>query len=114
MEKLEQYRNYIQKALLEHAQKGSSTNREDGVETQIIFDTEHDHYQLMYVGWHNKRRVYGAVLHLDIKDGKIWVQWNGTEEDIASSLVELGVPKQDIVLGFQAPYKRQFTEFAIG
>ena len=111
MEKLEQYRNYIQQVLLDHAKRSSSN---DGVETQIIFDPERDHYQLMYVGWYNKRRVYGPVLHLDIKDGKIWVQWNGTEEDIASSLVELGVLKQDIVLGFQAPYKRQFTEFAVG
>jgi hypothetical protein len=27
-------------------------------------------------------------------------------------LVELGVPKTDIVLGFKPPYMRQFTDFA--
>jgi hypothetical protein len=27
-------------------------------------------------------------------------------------LVELGVPKTDIVLGFRSPYVRQFTDFA--
>ena len=71
-------------------------------------------YQLIYVGWHNRRRIYGSVMHLDIKDSKIWIQWNGTEDDIAAELVEMGVPKQDIVLGFHTPHMRQFTDFAVG
>ncbi|NJO42492.1 MAG: XisI protein [Cyanobacteria bacterium CRU_2_1] len=70
--------------------------------------------QLVQVGWQNNRRVYGCILHLDIKDGKIWLQHNGTERQVADELVALGVPKQDIVLGFQSPSKRKFTEFAIG
>jgi hypothetical protein len=53
------------------------------------------------------------VLHLDIKDGKIWIQWNGTEDDIAAELVACGVPKHDIVLGFHTPLLRQYTEYAV-
>jgi hypothetical protein len=53
-------------------------------------------------------------MHLDIKDGKIWLQWNGTEDDIAAELMSMGVAKQDIVLGFHTPYARQFTDFAVG
>jgi len=26
----------------------------------------------------------------------------------------MGVPKEDIVLAYHAPYKRKFTEFAVG
>ncbi|MGB3207023.1 MAG: element excision factor XisI family protein, partial [Crinalium sp.] len=37
-----------------------------------------------------------------------------TEVGVANELLAAGVPKQDIVLGFQAPYKRKFTEFAFG
>ena len=81
---------------------------------QTIFDTMRDHYQLIYVGWDKGRRVYGPVMHLDIKNGKIWIQWNGTEDDIAAELMELGVSKQDIVLGFHTPYMRQFSDFAVG
>ena len=33
---------------------------------------------------------------------------------ITHELVELGVPKSDIVLAFHAPYKRKFTGFATG
>ena len=35
-----------------------------------------------------------------------------TDQRVANELVEAGVPKQDIVLGFKAPYKRKFTDFA--
>ncbi|BBC24751.1 fdxN element excision controlling factor protein [Pseudanabaena sp. ABRG5-3] len=46
-------------------------------------------------------------MHLDIKNGKIWIQINNTELDIGQALVEKGVPKEDIVIGFQPVYIRQ-------
>lgn len=85
----------------------------DDVESQILIDTEHDHYQITQVGWKNKHRIYGCILHLDIKNNKVWIQHNGTELDIAQELVKLGIPKQQVVVGFQSPFKRQFTEFAV-
>jgi len=57
---------------------------------------------------------YGILIHIDIKGGKLWIEWNGTEDEIADELVELGVAKSDIVLAFHMPYKRQFTGFAVG
>jgi XisI protein len=44
------------------------------VETEIICDTEHDHYQLTYIGWEDQQRIFNLILHFDIKDGKIWIQ----------------------------------------
>ncbi|MEA5566573.1 XisI protein [Anabaena sp. UHCC 0399] len=114
MAKLEKYREYVQRVLSEYAQRRTSHHQNDELEMQTIFDTIHDHYQLIYVGWDKGRRVYGPVIHLDIKNEKIWIQWNGTEDDIAAELVEMGVSKQDIVLGFHTPYMRQFTDFAVG
>ena len=55
--------------------------------------------------------VYGTIIHVDIRDGKIWIQRDFTEEGVASELVDLGVPKADIVLGFKPLYMRQFTGF---
>jgi hypothetical protein len=69
----------------------------------------------MNVGWQQGiHRVYGTVIHIDIKDGKLWIQWDGTDDAVAEELVERGIPKSDIVIGFHMPYKRQFTEFATG
>jgi hypothetical protein len=110
MARLEQYRHLIQRILTQHAQIPPAYGE---IERQTIFDTERDHYQLVNTGWENHRRVYGCLIHVDIRDEKFWVQYDGTEAGIANQLVELGVPKQDIVLAFQSPFMRQLTEFAV-
>lgn len=111
MDKVAQYQQIIQQLLREY---GSIPHPNPDVETQFAFDTERHHYQLLRVGWINERRIYGCFLHLDIKDSKIWLQHNGTEIEITEELVNMGVPKQDIVIGFHSPFKRQFTEYAVG
>ncbi|WP_229424134.1 XisI protein [Moorena producens] len=70
-------------------------------------------YLLLHTGWKDNRRTHGCSLHLDIKNGKIWIQHDGTEIGIATQLLELGVPAEDIVLGFHSPNMRQYTEFAV-
>lgn len=110
MDKLEQYRTYIYSILDEYSQYRPSYGE---IDVEQIIDTTHDHYQLMTVGWNDYQRIHGCLLHIDIKAGKIWIQHDGTEEGIANRLVELGVPKNDIVLAFHAPFRRQFTEFAV-
>ncbi|NEQ99360.1 MAG: XisI protein [Cyanothece sp. SIO2G6] len=108
---VEQYRQYIRQLLTERAQRPSIHNNYVEYEVQTVFDTEHDHYQLLYVGWRGAKRDFGCVLHLDIKAGKIWIQHDGTEVGIANQLVERGVPKQDIILAFHEPEIRQYTDF---
>ena len=53
-------------------------------------------------------------MHIDIKNGKVWIQYNGTEVEIADELVKAGIPEEDIVIGFHSPYKRKFTKYAVG
>jgi hypothetical protein len=110
MDKLTQYRNYVQQLIKEYANYRPAYG---DIEVETIFDTQRDHYQLINIGWDDEQRVHGCSLHIDIKNGKIWLQYNGTENHIAHELVALGVPKEDIVLGFQEPYKRQFSDFAV-
>ena len=69
-----------------HGYDTPSSNKE--VEGQIIFDSEHDHYLLIDVGWEQKKHVYGAIIHIDIKDEKIWIQKNNTEINLADRLLE--------------------------
>jgi len=110
MEKLDQYRCYIKQLLSEYASHSCS---DEEVDTELVFDTERDHYQVVYTGWKNRQPMYGCVLHIDIKKGKIWIQHDGTEIGFANELIKLGVPKTDIVLGFQEPAMRQYTDFAV-
>jgi hypothetical protein len=111
MDKLVTYRQIIQDILSEYAIAPISNGE---IDSQTIFDVQQDRYQVIDIGWNKHRRVHGCVLHLDIKDGKIWVQHNTTEMRIAHELVARGVAKEDIVLGFQAPYVREYTGFGVG
>jgi hypothetical protein len=109
MEKLD-YRHLIKCLLIEHAKYPL---QDESVENQLIFDGENDHYQLVYIGWQGEKRIYACPIHIDIKDGKIFIQRDFTEAGIAQQLVEQGVPKSDIVLSFRSPFVRKFSEFAI-
>lgn len=110
MDKLTQYRKLIQDIMEEYAAIKPSYG---DVEMELIADTQHDHYQLLSIGWNKLERIHGTLIHVDIQNGKIWIQYDGTEEGIANRLVEQGVPKSDIVLAFHPPYKRPYTDFAV-
>jgi hypothetical protein len=110
MDKIEYYRNIIQSLLTDYAAIPIANG---SIDCYTVFDPKQNHYQVMNVGWDGHRRVYGCVLHLDIQAGKIWIQQNMTEMRIGQKLMELGVEKEDIVLGFQPPELRQYTEYAV-
>lgn len=110
MDKVKQYEQYILQFLEEQANE-KVANLEN-VETQIIADSIRHHYQLLRIGWINGEFVYYCVFHFDIKDGKVWIQQNNTELLVADILMEKGVKKSDIVLGFISPYLRKESGFA--
>ncbi len=102
------YSKIIQEVLKKH----SIDHFQNETEIQLIFDKENHHYQVTHLGWKELDRVYGIIIHVDIKGDKIWIQRDGTEVGVANELIEAGIPKENIVLGFHAPYKRKFTDFA--
>jgi hypothetical protein len=67
----------------------------------------------MNVGWEHLTRIYQTIIHIDIKDGKIWLHQNLTDQNSAEELVEMGVPREDIIWGLQPPYKRQYTDYGV-
>lgn len=111
MDKLEKYRILVKKILTEyHDWTSGSANLND--ESCLVFDEERDHYLWLFIGWQGKTRVKNTQVHIRIKHDKIWIEEDWTEEGIATELVNLGVPKDDIILAFYPPEERKFTEFA--
>ena len=110
LEKIQNYRTIIKQILSQYASYQPSNGE---IEMETLFDTEQNRYQLLAIGWNQDKRIYGCSMHLDIKAGKIWIQANNTEIDIAEALVSQGVPKEDIVIGLQPAYLRQYTGYAI-
>jgi formamidopyrimidine-DNA glycosylase len=84
------------------------------IEEQVVMDDRNGHYLMLNVGWNELHRTHGVVVHIDIKGDFVWVQRDNTDSNIVQALFEQGIPKNRIVLGFHAPYKRQFTEYATG
>ncbi|WP_414622154.1 XisI protein [Calothrix sp. CCY 0018] len=110
MDNLNEYREKVKQILIKCSKYKPSYEE---VEIEQIFDIERDRYQVVSVGWNNQKRIYGCMMHLDIKNDKIWIQQNTTEIDIASELVEMGIPKHDIIIGFHTPKMRQLTDFCV-
>jgi hypothetical protein len=109
MDKVTNYRQIIQELLIEHSQIVPVYG---DIKMELLFDHERDRYQVARVGWLQGKRVYGALIHVDIIDEKIWIQYDGTEVAIANELLEKGVPREDIVLGYQTPLIRQYSGFS--
>jgi hypothetical protein len=110
MDKLENYRDIVEKVISEYAAIPYSYGE---IERRTMFDREKDSYLLYVVGWNNRGRIHGINLHIDIINGKIYIQHDGTEEGIATDLERMGIPKSDIVLAFHAPELRKYTEYAV-
>lgn len=111
MDRLAYYRQCVQQLLAEQVAGEPET---PNIDSQLIFDKERDRYLWLDLGWQNFNRVYACFIHLEIKNGKIWIQRNQTEADIAQILVNMGIPKEDIVLGLQPLYKRPYTGYGTG
>lgn len=110
---LKKYRAIIIELLSYHANAPAVTVGNDQIEEQLILDTERDHYQILTIGWESGKRVYHPIFHLDIRDGRIWVQEDATDFDLVGELERWGVVKSDIVLAFQPPYKRALSGYAV-
>jgi hypothetical protein len=110
MDQLNKYRNLIKQVLLRNAENAPTLGE---IESIPVFDEQNNQYFLVDFGWNRTGRVHSVILHLQIKNGKVWIERDGTEEGIAYELMEVGIPKEDIVLAFYRPERRAITEFAV-
>jgi hypothetical protein len=110
MEKLDQYRVILRLLVEQAAQRVPS---HDEIEAIALCDAARDHYQLLHLGSGRQGRVFAVIIHLRLRDGKVWVERDGTAEGVATALLGASIPRDDIVLAFHPPYKRRLTEFAV-
>src|SRR5580658_7961727 len=112
MERLSFHRDVI-KGLMADYKKLYASVSDPGIDTDIISDNENNEYMLMRVGWRGEMRVRRPVFYLRLRNGKISIEEDWTEEGVASELSAKGVPNEHIVLAFNPPEVRELTEFAV-
>jgi hypothetical protein len=111
MDQVDHYREIVRRLIEAYA---SYKPAYGDIRTEAVVDREHDHYEVMQVGWNGGQRVHGSIIHIDIREGKVWIEYNGTDARLAEELVEAGVPKKDIVLGFHPAELRPLTSYGVG
>lgn len=79
---------------------------------EAVFDRQRGRFLLMTLGWDKGERVLFPVAHVDLINGKAWVQVDNIDCGIARELAAAGIPKTDIFLGFRPPEVREQTEYA--
>jgi len=112
MDKIARYRTIIRELLTPLAERRYA-NAADVV-NEVVFDQERDRYLVVSAGWQgNARRIYSPLVHLDIIEGKVWIQRDGTEDGIGYELEAAGIPKEDIVPAFHPADVRPHTGYAV-
>ncbi len=105
MDKLAKYRNIIKSIVKKYGKFQSSIGN---VETYAVCDEQNDNYLVVDVGWLAFGRQHAMPIHIRIKDEQVWVEWDGTDQEIVQQLIDNGIPEDDIVLGWQKPV--EFSE----
>lgn len=112
MDKLEKYRNYIKIVLTEyHEWVSGSANLAQ--ESCLVFDEIHDQYFWLFMGWEGNKKIRNIQVHIRIKNEKIYIEEDWTEEGIGTELLRKNVPQSDIVLAFYDEETRELTDFAV-
>jgi XisI protein len=104
-------REIVKLTLKEFAALPSQNN---ATQDKTVFDDEAGVYQWLSYGWHDMKRIFNVIVHIEIHDGLVWIERNASDIEIGEVLAEKGIPKSKIVLGFQAPYKRGLHGYATG
>ena len=78
-----------------------------------VFDREGTNFLVIEEGWQGTKRIYTPFVHVELRDGRVWIQQDFTNHGIANDLVREGISQDNIVLAYKAPALRAETEFAI-
>jgi hypothetical protein len=111
MDKINLYQTAVCELLADYV-NNTVTRSADQLEPQVLIDKEHNKFQVLYYGWQKEQYKFFTAFHFDIIDGKIWLQCNNTEWEVDTILIEKGVAKEDIVIGFLPPYYREIAKTA--
>ena len=110
MDILDKWREIIEKTLGHYA---DLPYRYGDVKTYLVVSRDGDRYLLIHEGWEDGRRVHGCIVHVEIREDKLWIHYDGIEDSITEELVSAGIPKDRIVLAFHPPEVREYTGYAI-
>ncbi|MBC7796558.1 MAG: XisI protein [Pyrinomonadaceae bacterium] len=111
MDKIKSHADLLKEILGEYK---NVVNKARNLKTQSVFVTDETSgiYAWFRFGWSEKGRISTTTFFARLRDDKIYIEEDWTENGIANDLIERGVSPKDIVLAFHPPEMRQYTDFA--
>lgn len=97
MDNTERCRKIIQDVILKYASLRPSHG---DIRLDPIFDETNDRYVLMQTGWDRGHRVRGNLIYISLRNGKVYIEYDGIEQSIADDLIRSGIPEDRIVLSY--------------
>lgn len=113
MDKVTKYQQFMHSLMKEYYDWYSQIGSHPNVDLTMICDDTNGQYQLLKIGWRGEHRVRNQIFHIRLKNDKFWIEEDWTEEGIGTELMRLGVPREDIVLAYNPPEVRPYTDFAV-
>lgn len=111
MDSVNQYQQIVKQVLREYVEYiGSSSSTTDDV---LLLDDTRSVYATFNLGWRNNSRIRIMPVLMRIVGDKIYVEDDNTDYGFVEHLLEAGVSAKNIVLAWQSPDMRQYTEFAV-
>lgn len=116
MDKMKYYADLLREILMEYKEidaRATNSDVELKNDSVFVFDEADGVFAWFGFGWTNQGRTRAIRFFARLKDGKIHIEEDLTEEGIGTILLKKGVPPKDIVVEFHPPEMRQYTEFAL-
>lgn len=110
MDPLDRYRDAVTAVLQPWEQRPGPESK---LRFEFVGDRARDRYLVVVVGWEGAHHVHSTLVHVDLVEGKLWIQHDQTEQGVAPELVAAGVAPEHIVLGFKSPARRAVTGYAV-
>ena len=110
MDKINKFKMVITSCL--QAEANEPIDSELAVPRILSIDSQSNRFLLLAKGWRKKRYIHYIIYHIEIINDKIWIHEDRSDTGIANVLVDLGIEKSNIVLGYLPAYARAESEFA--
>ncbi len=89
--------------------------KSERIDIEMVIDKKNRHYQLLRTISDEKKRYFSSILmHFSLReDATICLFENSTEIEVADVLIEKGVRKSDILVGFLPQSARAYAGYAV-
>lgn len=110
MDKIKKYEVILEKIVNQYATIKYLNSQ---INNSVLIDKINKRFMVVSMGWENYKRVHGCPIHFDIINNKVWIQTDRTDYGIANDLIDMGIPKTDIVLAYKSERVAKNLGFAL-